>query len=167
MSRDQKPENLIIKHAELMGGPYRNFSGAASQKSPEGKRTFCVVLDDETAEALIAEGWNVKTTNPKEGYEPTKFIKVNVSYAFGEPNIEVFDNENYENGVFFNERMVGKLDRARIKYADLNISPSSKKYDHPDGSPATYAAYLESMNVVTECDPIAAMRRNNDDGFEE
>ena len=57
--RDQKPENLIIKHAQLMGGPYRNFSGTASQKSPEGKRTICVVLDEETAAALIEEGWNV------------------------------------------------------------------------------------------------------------
>ena len=161
--RDQKPENLIIKHAQLRGGPYKNFSGAASQKSPEGKRTICVVLDEETAAALLEEGWNVKTTNAKEGYEPTTYLKVNVSYAFGEPNIEVFDNEDYENGVFFNERMVGKLDRARIKYVDLNISPSSKKYEHPDGSPATYAAYLESMNVVTECDPIAAMRRSADE----
>ena len=165
--REERPKNLIMKHAQLMGGPYRNFSGAPDAKTPAGKRTICVVLDEETAKALKEEGWNVKSTKPSDGYEPTLYLKVNVSYMFSEPDIEVFDNDAYENGVFFNERMVGKLDKRRIKYVDVNISPSSKKYEHPDGSPATYAAYLETMNVVVENDPIAAMRGSDADYIEE
>lgn len=163
--KDQKPQNLIVKNAQLMGGPYKNFSGQASAKTPNGARSFCIILDEETAAALIEEGWNVKTTNPtNDRYEPTLYLKVHVSYAYGEPDIEVFDSEARSNGTFFNEKMIGKLDKARIKTVDVNISPSSKKYDHPDGSAPTYAAYLESMNVIIDKDPIAAMR---DDGFDE
>lgn len=167
MNENTRPDNLIMKNAQILRGGYRNFSGKGSQKNPEGKRTFCIILDEETAASLIEEGWNVKYTKPKsDEYEPVPFLKVNVNYAYKPPVINMYTSESMHR-TRISEKTVGDLDWAEIKYVDVNIKPSSKKYDHPDGTPATYSAYLQSMNVIIEEDPIRDMYQNDDEFDEE
>ena len=62
---NERPQNLIIENGQLMGGPYKNFSGKGTQKNPEGKRNFCILIDPELVDTLNEEGWNVKFTKPK------------------------------------------------------------------------------------------------------
>ncbi len=164
MNENTRPKNLILKQAQLLPGQYKNFSGAGSRYNPEGKRNFCVILDPETTDALIEEGWNVKFTKPKDAsIEPTPYLKVNVSYAKSTPNVKLITAE--EGRVTrLTEKTIGEVDYAEIQYVDLNITPSF--YDMGDGKTG-YSAYLKSMNVIIDDDPVGDMYEDDFDDEEE
>ena len=48
---------LTIKNAKLFS---RNFSGKEGKYNPEGRRNFCVFIDDiKAAEDMERDGWNM------------------------------------------------------------------------------------------------------------
>ena len=100
----------------------KNFSGIAKQYNAKGQRNFLALLDEDTALAMKADGWNVKYLNPKEeGEAPAPFLKVNVN----------FDNEPMPKIMLVTSRgqtpldadTVGMLDGANLTNVDLLISP--------------------------------------------
>ena len=54
--------NIRIENAKIR---FRNFSGKEGRFNPAGRRNFCVFLDDDTANDLKDEGWNIKWLNPR------------------------------------------------------------------------------------------------------
>lgn len=112
---------LTIQNARLI---YRNFRGKATDYTPEGKRTVCVVLDKETAEVLKAAEWNVR--HKKDDKDPQDegfyYLSLNVNYN-GEypPRITMLTRGTKTP---LNEETVGILDVAEIEFADVTINPS-------------------------------------------
>ena len=56
-------KSMIIENANIF---WLNFSGAERQYNPPGRRNFCVDLDEELAQQLMSEGWNVHVREPRE-----------------------------------------------------------------------------------------------------
>lgn len=61
--RPNRPAPVTFKDARLM---WVNFSGEARQYNDAGDRNFHVVLDEETYQAMLNDGWNVKMKPAKK-----------------------------------------------------------------------------------------------------
>lgn len=69
---------LFMEGAQII---FRNFSGREGMYNAEGDRNFCVLLDDELAERMDHDGWNIKELRAREeGDTPQKYIQVSVKY---------------------------------------------------------------------------------------
>ena len=76
----EKPASLVLENAEIIL-PFRNFSGVEKKYNLPGDRNFAVHVDPDIADQLIADGWTVRMTNPRDEDEtPRPYIQVRVSY---------------------------------------------------------------------------------------
>ena len=155
---------LQIDDARLV---FRNFAGAASKFNRAGDRNFAVVIpDQETADALIKEGWNVKIKPPRdEQDDPFMYLTVKVKFNDRGPKCyltcgdaparELIPHDDPD------EDMVGILDEIDIRSVDLDIRP----YDWDVNGKQGRTAYLQSIHVVQEVDRFAARFSNNDQAW--
>lgn len=134
---------------------YRNFSGAASKFNREGDRNFAVIIpNQELADKLINEGWNVKIKPPRdEDDEPFMYLPVKVKFNDRGPNVYLITG-NKKNQL--DEESISCLDDVDILSVDLDIRP----YDWviQEGTPnekSGRSAYLQSIAVVQELDRFA------------
>lgn len=136
---------------------FRNFSGRGTQYNREGDRNFCVVIDDEEiANRLIEEGFNVKIRQPREeGEEPFMYMKVNVKYH---PKGSEFERLNPvaclisgRNRNMLDEESICCLDGIDIENVDLDLSGSNWNVQGRSGR----SAYLSKIYVTQELDRFA------------
>lgn len=147
----KKLADVEVQNANIF---WTNFSGVEGQYNPAGRRNFCVELDEQSAEDMEADGWNVKRRKPREGEEVgTPYLKVNVSWknTNHQPDIYMVTSKKK---ILMDERTIGRLDSADIQRVDLLINPSY--WSRPDGSEG-YAAYVKTM-YVTISEPKFAER---------
>ena len=116
----KRPANLEIENATIR---FKNFSGRESDFNPKGRRNFAVFLDNETAEVLAKDGWNVKYKKAREEGDPDiPYIQVAVNYT-EERSPQIYritgNNMTLEDAI-----TVGDRDYAEIINADLIITPS-------------------------------------------
>ena len=147
---------------------FRNFSGRGTQYNREGDRNFCVVIDDEEiANRLIEEGFNVKIRQPREeGEEPFMYMKVNVKYH---PKGSEYERLNPvaclitgRNRNMLDEESICCLDNIDIENVDLDLSGSNWNVQGRSGR----SAYLSKIYVTQELDRFA-MRYAEDEYPEE
>ena len=136
---------------------FRNFSGRGTQYNREGDRNFCVVIDDEDiANRLIEEGFNVKIRQPREeGEEPFMYMKVNVKYH---PKGSEYERLNPvaclitgRNRNMLDEESICCLDSIDIENVDLDLSGSNWNVQGRSGR----SAYLSKIYVTQELDRFA------------
>ena len=129
---------------------YRNFSGAPSKFNREGDRNFAVVIpDQDMADALIKENWNVKIKPPREdGDEPFMYLPVKVKFNDRGPNVYL-KTGNVQNKL--DEESVGLLDNIDIIGVDLDIRPFDWDVNGKQGR----TAYLQSIRVIQDVDRFA------------
>jgi len=129
---------------------FRNFRGKETEFNAKGSRNFCVILEPAVAEAMAADGWNIKLTKIREeGDIPEPYVQVKV----GDP----------ERGREANIQLITSRGRTRLGYEDCDILDYSEivkvdliftPYNWEKGSTRGVSAYLKSMYVTIEEDEL-------------
>ena len=139
---------LMIDDARIV---YRNFSGRGDKFNREGDRNFSVVIPTtEMADALVAEGWNVKVKPPREEGD-IPFMTLPVKIKFNERGPKVYLKTGH-NQVTLDEESVSILDNVDILSVDMDIRPYDWEVQGKEGR----TAYLQSIKVTQEVDRFAA-----------
>lgn len=137
--------NISIEDARII---FKNFSGKGSDYNTEGARNFCLVLDEETADKLRADGWNVKERAAlDEDDAPLLYLPVAVSFAHIPPKIVLVKGPGKL--VRMDEDDVHQLDTAYISRVDLTITPY--QWALKSGKSGV-KAYLKTMYVTLDKD---------------
>ncbi len=146
----KKVEKLFIENAVIA---FRNFSGKEGMYNRDGARNFVVFLDPEMAAELATIGWNVKYLKPREeGDEPQAYLPVAVNFNGPRPPMIVLITSRGRTNL--NEDEVNILDWAEIAFVDLVINPYQWEINGPEGLKSGIKAYLQSMYVTLEENPI-------------
>lgn len=129
---------------------YRNFTGTASQYNREGDRNFALVIpDQELADSLMADNWNVKVKPPRDE-DDTPFMFLNVKVKFNERGPAVYlKTGNAVNRL--DKESVSILDNIDILSVDMDIRPYDWNVNGKDGR----TAYLQSIYVTQDVDRFA------------
>ena len=127
---------------------YRNFAGVGSKYNREGDRNFAVVIpNQEIADKLTAEGWNVKVKPPREeGDDPFMFLPVKIKFNDRGPVVYLKSGDN--RAIKLDEDSVECLDNIDILSVDLDIRPYNWEVNGKEGR----TAYLQSIHVTQEID---------------
>lgn len=145
------PKGIIqIDDASII---FRNFSGAASKFNREGDRNFAVVIDDqEIADALVQEGWNVRIKPArKDGDDPFMYLPVKIKFNYRGPNVYL---QSGPSRTKLDEESIRCLDDIDIASADIDIRP----YDWDVNGKTGRTAYLEAICVTQKVDRFAPTR---------
>lgn len=129
---------------------FKNFTGLEGAYNKEGERSFAVFLDDELAETLSADGWNVKYPKPRDlthDEEDTRQPYLAVEVAFGKfpPKIVTITNDIPK---VLSEDEVSTLDWLEIENVDLVINPYHWSVNGNSG----VKAYLKAIYATIESD---------------
>ena len=128
---------------------FRNFSGEPSKFNREGDRNFAVVIEDEEiADALVDDGWNVKI-RPLREEDDTPFMYLPVKVKFNDygPKVYLVTGKRMNR---LDEDSVSMLDHISMRQIDMDIRP----YDWNVNSKAGRTAYLQSIRVVQDIDRL-------------
>lgn len=130
---------------------YRNFRGEGSKFNREGDRNFALIIpNEEMADALAKEGWNVKIKPPRdEDDSPFMYLPVKIKFNDRGPAIYLKSGNNVRK---LSEDVVGLIDDIDILSVDMDVRP----YDWEVNGKTGRTAYLQSMEVVQEVDRFAA-----------
>ena len=129
---------------------FKNFTGLEGAYNKEGERSFAVFLDEELAETLLADGWNVKLPKLREfasDEEDTRKPHLEVEVAFGKfpPKIVTVTNDITK---VLSEEEVSTLDWLEIENVDLVINPYHWSVNGNSG----VKAYLKAIYVTIKSD---------------
>jgi len=145
------PNAVLIENASIV---FRNFEGKEGQYNRAGDRNFGLLLDDETAEAMLADGWNVKYLKVRDedleedpNTTPQAWLPVTVGYSGKPPKIVMITARGKTN---LDEETVAQLDWVDIENIDMIIRP----YDWEVNGNTGRKAYLKSMFVTIDEDEL-------------
>jgi hypothetical protein len=130
---------------------FRNFEGKEGKYNKAGSRNFAVLLDDQIAEVMAGDDWNVKWLEPREDDEEETrqaYLPVEVAYDRGRPpRIVMITSRGRTN---LGEDEVEMLDWADITNVDMIVRPYRWEVNGKTGT----KAYLQSMYITIEEDAL-------------
>lgn len=131
---------------------FRNFEGKEGQYNRSGDRNFAVLISETVAEAMAADGWNVKWLKPREDVEeeqePQAYLQVTANFDKGRPPRVVMITSRGRTNL--DEDTVDMLDWADIQNTDLIVRP----YEWSVNGKTGIKAYLQSIYVTVEEDEL-------------
>ena len=139
---------LEIDNARII---FRNLEGRGGLYNREGDRSFALVVPDEDArDALIEQGYNVKTKAPRdEDEEPLMYLTIKVKPNGRGPHIYLVSGRNKRE---LPEESWGLIDQISIADVSLDIHA----YDWNVNGKSGRSAYLAAMEVTQNIDRFAA-----------
>lgn len=141
----EEAKTFMVEDAALI---FRNFSGKEDQYNKAGNMNFSVLLDPETAEFLLSEGWNVKLLKAQEeGEEQQAYIQVSLRFDIMPPTVMMITSTGR---LRLDEDTVAMLDWANIQVVDLIVRAYNWELNGKSGT----KAYLKSMYVTIEEDEL-------------
>ena len=141
----QQEKTFVVEDAEIR---FRNFAGHPSTFNRDGDRNFSVILPDDVAEQMLADGWAVKWLQPREeGDEPQAHIKVTVKFGFKNPRVVLITEKSRTQ---LEEKDLAMLDSVDIKSCDVMC----RSYYWEMGDKSGIAAYLKTLIVTILEDPL-------------
>lgn len=126
---------------------FRNFSGTPSKYNRAGDRNFAVIIpDEETANELVAKGWNVRVKPPRDEEEdPFRYLPVKVKFNEHPPVVYLRTGSKKTR---LDEENVDILDSVDILSVDLDVRPYDWEMDGKKGR----SAYLTAICVTQAVD---------------
>lgn len=147
----QNDGQLMIENARII---FRNFAGKEGMYNAEGDRNFCVLLDDDLAETLRKDGWNIKELKAREeGDTPQPYIQASVKYrgrngnAVRPPTIVMITSKGRTS---LSEEECEILDWVDIANVDLILRPFEWAVNGKSG----VKAYLKSIYITIQEDEL-------------
>ena len=121
---------------------FRNFAGKEGKYNREGDRNFGVLLDDDIAEAMAKDGWNVKWLKPRDEDEKEQaYLTVAVNFKGRPPRVVMVTSRGRTP---LGEEDVEVLDWADISNVDMIVRP----YEWAVNGKTGIKAYLKSIFVT-------------------
>lgn len=137
--------NLLMEDARII---FRNFAGKEGQYNREGDRNFCILLDEELATQMDADGWNVKALRAREEGDPTQpYLQVSVGFKNRPPKIVMI---THKGRTTLTEEEIEILDWVDIKKIDLIVRP----YNWDVAGKSGIKAYLKSIWITIDEDEL-------------
>lgn len=130
---------------------FRNFRGKEGPYNKQGEKTFAVLLDEEVANAMASDEWNVKWLKPREddeGETEQAFLPVALKYDAGRPPLAVLITSRGKTNL--SEREVEHLDDVDIVNVDMIVRAYVWDVNNKKG----VKAYLKSIYVTIEEDEL-------------
>lgn len=136
---------------------YRNFSGVGSKFNREGDRNFAVKINDQDiANALIEDGWNVKIKPPRDEEEsPFMYLPVKIKFSDRGPTVYLKTGGTMNK---LDEESIDCLDDIDILSVDMDL----RAYDWEVNGKEGRTAYLQSICVTQRIDRFAAKYNEED-----
>lgn len=145
--------DLTLYNVQLI---FRNFMGEEKQFNRKGDRNFSILIGPEDAQAMLADGWNIKFLKQREGDDPNEplqaHLPVKVNFNGRPPAIVMVTerNDGSKSKTPLSEDMVGALDYVVMKEADIIINPYTWNFSGKSG----ISAYCKSLYVTIEVDDL-------------
>lgn len=142
---DKQPKTFMVEDARLV---FLNFAGKEGKYNREGDRSFSVLLPQDVAETMIADGWNVRFLEAREeGDDPTPYIQVAVSFKNRPPRVVMITSNARTH---LGADNVEVLDYADIKVVDM----IARGYEWEVNDKVGIKAYLQTLFVTIEEDEL-------------
>jgi hypothetical protein len=146
--------NVVMENVRII---FRNFAGKEGMYNREGDRNFAVLLDDDTAQKMEADGWNIKRLRAREEGEPEQpYLQVSVNFKGRPPRVVMITSRGRTT---LHEDEVEILDWADIQMTDLIVRP----YEWAVNGKTGIKAYLQSIFVTIQEDELELKYADIDD----
>ena len=135
-------DKVIKRDARII---FRNFRGEESKFNRKGSRNFSVIISDqEEADFLMEQGWNIKTLKPRdEDEDPRYSMQVAVNFDINPPEVHLITSKS---DTLLGEDTIDILDYADIVRVDLTVRPYNWEVNGKKG----VKGYLKTMYVTVE-----------------
>lgn len=140
-----EPKTVLMEGVRII---FRNFKGAEGMYNREGDRNFAVILDDDVAEDLVKDGWNVKYLKARDEEDVEQpYLSVSVNFKGRPPRVVMISSRGSTD---LDEESTEILDWVDIANVDLIVNPYTWSVNGKTG----VKAYLKTLYVTIDEDEL-------------